>query len=157
MAYWLFCVVGDQDDVGKLSSEDIFRFRSIQQFWGVERDAANVKNVNAGDHVLFYVGAPKKAFGGTAIIKKSRVELDEAKSAELAGTRPYFKRTFGFELESCVRWENGPRVEELIKDPNTKPAFITNVDNWQSHFQSSIKELSDSDFHKLVKIAKEMN
>ena len=45
MGYWLFCVTGDRDEVGELSSEDIFRFRSIQGFWGIERDAANVNNI----------------------------------------------------------------------------------------------------------------
>ena len=83
MGYWLFCVTGDRDEVGELSSEDIFRFRSIQGFWGIERDAANVNNVKEGDHILFYVGAPKMAFGGTAIIEMPRVELHEARSIEL--------------------------------------------------------------------------
>ena len=157
MGYWLFCVTGDRDEVGELSSEDIFRFRSIQGFWGVERDAANVNNVKEGDQILFYVGAPKMAFGGTAIIEMPRVELHEARSIELAGTRPCFKRYFGCELRDCVRWENAPRVEDLLHEQSKKPSFITNINDWQCHFQGAIRDLPKADFQKIVKIANEMN
>ena len=157
MGDWLFCVTGDRDEVGELSSEDISASALFKGFWGVERDAANVNNVKEGDQILFYVGAPKMAFGRTAIIEMPCVELHEARSIELAETRPCFKRYFGCELRDCVRWENAPRVEDLLHEQSKKPSFITNINDWQCHFQGAIRYLSKADFQKIVKIANEMN
>jgi predicted RNA-binding protein len=146
MRYWIFTVTGQKADGRNYSSEEIFKQRMQDKFWGIGEKTPNKTHLRKGDKVVFYIGIPTKAFGGTATLASDLFELDERQKAELAHGREMYTTDEGVFLEDIETWRMPKPVEELLDNLN----FIENKPYWGSYFQGGVREIVEEDYLSII-------
>ena len=140
MNYWIFTVVAQKSDGEDFTAEEIFTLRMKDSFWGLGEKTPNRKNLNKGDKIIFYIGAPKKVFAGNITLASSCFILNESQKIKYGHGRQI--TDYGVLLEEIEIWDNPKSVEELV--PKLK--FIENKEFWFSYFQGGIRQITEEDF-----------
>jgi predicted RNA-binding protein len=146
MSYWIFTVTGRKADGKFYPATEIFNQRMQDKFWGIGEKTPNKAHLREGDKIVFYIGIPTKAFGGTATLASAVFELDEKKKTELAHGREMYTTDLGVFLEDIDMWRTPKPVEELLDNLN----FIENKPYWGSYFQGGVREIVEDDYLAII-------
>jgi hypothetical protein len=135
MGSWVFSVVKDKS----YAARQKFEIRMGDRFWGLSDKARNVKNIHTGDEVIFYIGSPEQAFGGTARLASGFHELTTEERAWLPHNSGYFDAKYGVWLEDIKTWEHLKPIAELDLESLKTPLP-----------RGSIHRIDESDYSTIV-------
>jgi hypothetical protein len=146
MNYWIFTVTSQKSDGRTFSPQEILNQRMKDRFWGLGDRTPNRKNLEKGDHVVFYIGNPVKAFGALACLATSAFELSEDEKQEVSHGLKLYRPPYGVRLQDVELWDRLRPVEDLL--PGLE--FIENKEFWGPYFQGGVRLLSEKDFRTIV-------
>lgn len=146
MAHWLFIVTGHKDADEEYTPEEILETRFSDRFWGLGENTPNRRHLAKGDHVVFYMGLPRKEFVGTAVLASNPFPLDEDDLAKYGHNSELYSAPYGVELGELKRWKEPVSVDEIVNQLE----FIENKEFWYSYFQGGVRKLNDKDFRVIT-------
>lgn len=146
MNYWIFTVTGHKVGKETFTSDEIFKQRMKDAFWGIGWNTPNRKNLTKGDGIIYYIGLPKKVFAGTAILASSCFTLDDSQKKKYGHEKQFYTTDYGVLLEEIDIWHNPKGVEELVPKLN----FIENKEFWFSYFQGGVRQITKKDFETII-------
>ena len=146
MNYWIFTVTGHKVDDDVYTPEEIFEQRMNDRFWGLGKKTPNRRNLQKHDRVAFYIGAPTKAFAGTATLASASFELSQSEKTELAHGQRYYTTQYGVRLQDIGIWTRQKSVEGLL--PHL--VFVENKEFWFAYFQGGVRQVTDKDFNVIT-------
>jgi EVE domain len=141
--HWIF-VVTNHEEHG-LTAGDILRQRVQDSFWGLGEKTPNRKSLAAGDSILFYLGSPRKAFVGTAILSGPSYQLSQEESEEFAHGNAFYRSQYGVRLERIEVWPEQRGIEDVL----ASLTFIENKKSWWTYFQGGVRSIPEQDFRAI--------
>lgn len=146
MNYWIF-IATDHKLEGKVyTGKGTYRTRMQDGFWGIGERTPNRRNLEKGDRVVFYLGAPEKAFAGTAVLNTSCYKLSDEQKSVYGHGDVFFTSDYGVELVDIEEWQTPIAVEVLLSNLD----FIENEEYWFPYFQGGVRRISEKDYRTIV-------
>jgi hypothetical protein len=146
MNYWIFTVAPFSSDSESYTARQIYERRMKDGFWGLGERTPHRRNIRKGDYIVFYIARPESAFGGIARLASDSFHLSQEQSQKLSHGSQFFTAEYGVYLESIDIWETTHPVVELA----TNLDFIENPAQWWVYLQGGIRQISESDYSKIV-------
>jgi hypothetical protein len=146
MNYWIFTVAPYKSGSEYYSARQIYERRMEDRFWGLGARTAHRKNVREGDQVVFYVGRPDCAFGGTARLASDSVTLTAEQQSDLSHSSVFFTAEYGVFLDAVEIW--GLMHPMPVLAPSLK--FIKNPGQWGVYLQGGIRQVTEADYAAIV-------
>jgi hypothetical protein len=146
MNYWIFTVAPRVTDSESLTARQIYEQRMKDQFWGLGERTPHRKSVRKGDQVVFYIARPESAFSGVARLASDSFQLSPAQKESFSHGSEFFTADYGVSLEAIDVWETTRPVSELAVHLD----LIENPVQWWAYFQGGIRQISESDYSKIV-------
>ena len=143
---WILVVTTKEMNGRKYEAEEVFHQRMEDCFWGILEKTSNRNKLIKGDKVVFYVGTTQKAFFGQANLGSICFKLDESDKEKYGHNNPFYRSKYGVLLEDIQIWEKPKYMQDLVLKLN----FIENKQNWGSHFQGGIRQLSEEDLEIIL-------
>ena len=140
MNYWIFTA-----NNRPVRAVDSYHLRMENKLWGISSQTNNLRNLNAGDKVVFYLTSPAMAFAGTAII--SSTVLNEEEHERLIREEVFLNEEFGVRLADIDEWEEHIPAKTLLAHLR----FITNKEKWGTHLQGGITRISEKDYEVITR------
>ncbi|MGH8679537.1 MAG: endonuclease NucS domain-containing protein, partial [Burkholderiales bacterium] len=128
------------------TSRQVYERRMQDKFWGLGGRTPHRKSVRQGDQVVFYVGRPESAFGGTARLTSDSFALTPEQQAQLSHGSAVFTVEYGVWLDSISTWETSRPVASLAP----RLDFIENPTQWWAYLQGGIRQVSEADYGRIV-------
>ena len=144
MNCWIFIVTTHKDY--NLSGEEIFNQRMQDCFWGLGEKTPNRKNLRGDDKVVFYIGEPRKVFGGTATLASPSFELNESLREQYAHGKEFYTSDYGVLLKDIDIWQKPKNVDGLIHHLK----FIEKKEFWGGYFQGGVRQIPEEDFKTII-------
>ena len=146
MNHWIFTVTSHKGAGYSLPAEDIYNTRMGDEFWGLSTKTPNLRRLQRGDKVVFYLGQPEKAFAGTATLTSAAAELDESQKDRLSHGISFYRPEVGVRIGNIDRWEERTPVGEILD----RLTFVKKKENWQAYFQGGVIGIGEEDFQRLM-------
>jgi predicted RNA-binding protein len=146
MNHWIFAVVSHKGPDYTVAAQDIYNTRMGDKFWGLNPKTPNLRNLQRGDKVVFYLGQPEKAFTGTATLVSTAVELDEEQKEQLTHGLDIYRADTGVYLEDVHKWEERKPIDDLL----ARLSFVKKKERWQAYFQGGVIRISEEDFQLIM-------
>jgi hypothetical protein len=146
MKHWIFTVTSHKGDGYSVTPEDIYNTRMGDRFWGLNKKTPNLRNLQKGDKVVFYLGQPEKAFAGTATLASASFEPDEGEKDQLGHGISFYRPDVGVHLADVDKWVERKPVDGLVEPL----AFIKNKGSWNAHFQGGVIAVGEDDFQRIM-------
>jgi hypothetical protein len=146
MKHWIFIVTTHTVDGEILTSDEIFRQRMADKFWGLGEETRNRGSIRKGDQVVFYVGLPSKIFAGSAVLSTDSWKLSEEERDQVSHGKKFYRAEYGARLEHIQIWDKPRRAESVA--PYLK--FIEKKEFWGTYLQGGIRPIPEEDFRTLT-------
>jgi len=143
-------VVADSKGAGEdLTAQEIFDMLIPLKVWDFREDAAGIKNLKAGDKVVFYLGGLKaRYFAGAAILASDIYVKRKGNPDPLrAKGKDYFTRRA--ELKEVKVWEKPVPIKPLIP----KLGFIKNKDRYGVYMRRTAISIPEEDYRGILEAA----
>ena len=145
MNYWIFTALSPKED--GLTAREVYDTRMRDKFWGFEKTARNLKNLQPGDKVIYYVGRPDMVFAGSATLASTAFKLSEAQKENYShGISFYRVNLYGVLIED-IDWWSSPKPVKTIKQ---ELKFIENKDNWGFYLRGSVRKIDEQDYRTII-------
>lgn len=146
MNYWIFIATRHTVDGETFEAEEILKQRMHDKFWGLGEKTPNRRALQSGDHVVFYLGLPKKEFAASATISKGSFPPSEEERERLSHGKKFYRAEYGVLLENGEIWEQRRAVEDLVPNLN----FIENKEFWFTYLQGGVRQIAEEDFRTIL-------
>jgi hypothetical protein len=146
MNFWIFVVTPKAEGSESYTARQIYNLRMKDGFWGLGEATRNRKNIRAGDQVIFYIGGPERAFGGTARLASDSFELTAEEQSQLSHGTVFFTAKYGVRLDAVEAWEQSRPVAALVSSLK----FVKNPEQWGVYLQGGIRQIEEIDYSAIV-------
>ncbi len=146
MNNWIFTVTAHKNSDYSLTSQEVYDTRMTDEFWGLNVNTPNLKNLQQGDKVVFYLGRPNKAFAGTATLASPVFDVPDSQKEKYSHGISFYKPEVGVLIKDVHTWEEQKTVESLLD----KLTFIKKSESWQSYFQGGVIRITNEDFQRIM-------
>jgi|GEM_PF-895882 hypothetical protein len=146
MNHWIFTVTQHKVDGESYTADEFLNQRLNDQFWGLNEKTPNRRSLHKGDHVVFYVGLPRKVFAASAALSSDSFELTNEQKVKYSHGKKFYHSEYGVLLTDIQVWQTPHPVEDLV----TNLKFIENKESWFSYFQGGVRQVSEVDFRTIT-------
>ncbi len=143
---WVFIVVNHQIDGQMMFAKDVLADRMKRKIWLVNSKNPNVKRLNEGDEVIFYLGGKQggRGFAGIGVLTSKPCALSGSNYAKYGSPSSRFDKVV--ELRDLRLWKKVKPVAKIVPRLN----FIKNKRSWGAYLQGGIVRISKQDFELLI-------
>lgn len=146
MNYWIFTVTSHKEGDETFTAEEVFNQRMEDCFWGLGERSPNRQNLSEGDKVVYYIGVPRKVFGGTVTLASASFKLNDPQKKQYGHGKEFYTSDYGVLLKDIEIWHKPKSVEEVV--PHLK--FIENKQFWGAYFQGGVRQITEEDFKTII-------
>jgi len=151
--YWVF-VVKDHIHLGKIiPAREVLANRVKNKFWSLSSRAANLKKLEKGDRVLFYVAeSSEKGFMGKGVLAGSAHPITDEQRFHVIGS-PSMSFDYSVEFSEAEMW---PRIVSLDLVKDEMPLLIGRKAPARV-FRGSIRRITPRDYETVLKAQEKLS
>lgn len=149
--YWVF-IVKDHLHMGRrIPAREVLSNRVRNKFWSLSSRAPNLRKLDKGDRVIFYItGMEAKGFMGKGILAGPAHPITEEQRFHTIG-EPSNAFEYAVDLEEAEMWEK-PLSPLDLRD---RVPFLRRLRNPLRAFRGSIRRISEEDYNEIIKAHEE--
>ncbi|MEM1977182.1 MAG: EVE domain-containing protein [Nitrososphaerota archaeon] len=149
--YWIF-IVKDHVHMGRIiPASEVLSNRVRNKFWSLSARALNLRRLEKGDKVIFYVTeAERKGFMGRGVLAGPAHPITEEQRFHVIG-EPSNAFQYSVDFEEAEMWDEAISPLE-IRD---RLSFLRSLRNPMRAFRGSIKRISEEDYNEIIKAYEE--
>ncbi len=144
--YWVF-VVKDHVHMGRIiPAREVLADRVRNKFWSLSARARNLKRLEKGDKVLFYVTeAQERGFMGAGVLAGSAHPMTEEQRFHVIG-EPSISFEYAVDFDEAEIWDKLISLNS-IKD---KMPSLRGMKNPARAFRGAIRRITEKDYEAVI-------
>ena len=151
--YWVF-IVKDHIHMGKvIPAREVLANRVTNKFWSLSARAANLKRLQRGDRVLFYVTeSTERGFMGRGVLAGPAHPMTDEQRFHIIGS-PSISFDYAVEFEEAEMW---PFMIPLDRLKDQMPLLLGRKAAARV-FRGSIRRITERDYEVVMEIYKKLS
>jgi len=150
--YWIF-IVKDHVQMGKLiPAREVLANRVKNKFWSLNPRAPNVRRLEKGDKVLFYITeSSARGFMGRGVLAGKAHPITDEQRFHVIGT-PSIAFDYSVDFEEAEMWSEIVSLD-LVKD---KMPLLIGRKNPAQVFRGAIRRITEKDYEVVLEARKNL-